>query len=113
MGAAVTPAEAKQAAADLRAAQALISTHEKWTKHYGARDQAGANVDVDSRDAVCWCMAGAVYRITKKFDSPAAICLRAVVGPISVWNDAPSRTHVEVMGAFERAIAFAESEVSR
>jgi hypothetical protein len=30
--------------------------------------------------------------------------------PVANWNDAPERTHADVMAAFDRAIALAESE---
>ena len=38
------------------------------------------------------------------------IAINARVCEIPSWNDAPERTHAEVLDAFDRAIALAESE---
>lgn len=87
----------------LRAAKALIDTPEKWLR-YGVRDgdrrcMLGALLDQPEHGEV-WGQAQALLLdacVPKVF----AQCL-------SNWNDAPERTHADVMDAFSRAIELAE-----
>lgn len=100
-----------QLAQDLRAAKALIDTPEKWTK--------GKLIRRDENDQICaMCSIGAIYVATqetlnarhyaaKAAFREAAGCVEGL--SISYWNDAPERTHAEVMAAFDRAIEKAEA----
>lgn len=58
------------------------------------------------------CAAFAVFR-THLEDSPMAYCtLQEAVGTKGVagWNDAPERTHEEVLAAFDKAIEIARAQ---
>ena len=86
----------------LRRARALIDRPEKWCK--GALS-----------DGKRMCMLGALMMAEEGYDDGyygANTLLRKAIGSahamISVFNNAPERTHVEVMDAFDRAIVLAE-----
>jgi hypothetical protein len=92
----------------LKAAKALISDEVRWTKGGNARDKDGAHVSAKSKNAVCWCMGGALLVIRSNRSSEKL--LRQVCGgSIARFNDAPATTHADVMAAFDRAIALAEA----
>lgn len=87
----------------LRRAKALIDTPEKWGKDsygFGNRPKCAmgalAAVNVGVNDSIWF----------------ASSFLEAVTGAgcIESWNDEPERTHADVMSAFDKAIALAESE---
>jgi len=92
-----------QLIADLEAAKNLISTPEKW--HQGELRKYG-----EDEKPCKWCALGACYQLTERSDymryRDMARALKDVVGmPVHDWNDAPERTHGEVLAAFDRAIA--------
>jgi hypothetical protein len=101
----------------LREARALIDTPEKWTQGANARDAAGRKVPAYSSRARCFCMTGAVIRVMAGgFDAavPVLGALRKGAnglegGSPHLWNDAPERTHAEVLAAFDRAIEAAQA----
>lgn len=93
--------------AELRAARALIDSPEKWTQGAFAR-RADSEHACSIRDvgATRFCAAGAVVRAGGGGDATAA--LREATGHFGglyAWNDAPERTHAEVLAVFDRAIA--------
>lgn len=91
----------------LRAARALIEQPERWTTTYLARNKQGRITGHASEDAVCWCAIGAIYKVTTDDPSPYLDVLRRITGnDLSGFND--SRTHAEVLDAFDRAIEIAE-----
>ena len=113
----------------LKAAKALIDMPEKWTQGHPARDAWGWKVRIDSRDATQFCMNGARLRALnavayparcgvddqvrqhRRLDDATQRLLREACGEyVPSWNDAPERTHTEVMEAFDRAIELAEAE---
>lgn len=102
-----------QLADNLRAAKALIDTPEKWTKGAFARGRHGFSVDVSSPIATCFCLRGAVHAVTGNGRRTRDVfsALERAVGRrgLAQWNDRISRTHADVMAAFDQAIAAAES----
>jgi len=100
----------------LRAAKALISRPEAWTKHTNARDAQGKKIASRNPAAVCFCGFGALMRVnpekTAKRDQTYFYLKRIVPDRLDYveWQDAPERTHDEVMNVFSRAIAQAEAE---
>jgi hypothetical protein len=97
---------------DLIAVRELLSAPERWTKGYGARNSEGTPVDSFSPDACCWCLVGACARVTEaneagnsgRFDVLRA-SLRPKAGPCLVrLNDAPERTHAEILAVIDKAI---------
>ena len=94
----------------LIAARALIDTPERWVK---------------GRKPGCWCAGDAIMASLPRYTVPsirwppvpqygvtnarnaALRALECAIGnghEIASWNDAPERTHAEVMAAFDRAI---------
>ena len=115
----------------LRAARERISTPERWTKGVYAIDSDGCAVDTSDRRACAWCALGALAASlpcrdpdilgmrTPLFDEARALLsagvprnagVRSCHWSVSFWNDAPGRTHAEVLATFDRAIALAEAE---
>lgn len=96
----------------LIAARALIEAPERWTKGEFARNKEGEKCHANSDAASCYCMEGAILSQSGKWPLKARACaiLRASLASaitIPVWNDAPERTHAEVLAAFDRAIELA------
>jgi hypothetical protein len=63
--------------------------------------------------AVCFCIVGAIERTHGDADFQAWEALRDAAnggtGSVAEWNDAPERTHAEVMDAFDAAIRAEEA----
>ena len=92
----------------LRRAKALIDSPEKWWKKVEQQPAAeGSNCALTALIQVAW-QRGAHHS--------AEDALGEVLGmndpshDIPVWNDAPERTHAEVMAAFDKAIAAEEAK---
>lgn len=78
-------------------ARKLIDREEMWGKGYSNQRPGKFCVG----HAIC-IAAGAGYYLTA---STAFRAANGKIGAISSWNDAPERTHAEVLAAFDRAIA--------
>lgn len=101
----------------LNAAADLIEPEGRWTQGTLARDEAGLEVhNPDDAEAYCWCVAGAIQRVTGGGWSDADFAIyhasrRAVLGAVGLgeddsiapWNDAPERTQAEVITALRQA----------
>jgi len=102
----------------LIAARAKIERPECWTQRAFAKTALLNKAKVDSQRAVCWCALGAIAAITREDpnyvnDDVYWLLHRAMGLPaneiaVAAWNDAPGRTHAEVLAVFERAIKAAE-----
>lgn len=93
----------------LIAARAKIDAPERWTQGVVARNADGHPTYISAENAVCWCIAGAITSVGGD-DVACGVFLRATgTKHIGKWNDDPTRTHAEVLAAFDRAIAAAES----
>lgn len=94
----------------LIAARALIATPDRWTKHTSARDANDAPVIISDNNAICFCAGGAIEKAAPgSFDKLAKFIMMAngLRWILTAWNDAPERTHAEVLAAFSRAIELA------
>jgi hypothetical protein len=110
-----TAGRVKTVADLLRDAKAKIAGPEAWTQGVLARDTAGVAVDPTNPDACRWCAEGAVVAATgqQTFEEASDRCLaylRASCGEAALfaWNDAPERSHEEVLEVFDFAILTAE-----
>lgn len=84
----------------------LLSDPSRWTKGATARNSIGNIVSSYDPTAVCFCLIGAIFRIYPD-DYPNAFNERVAIhkqleGRLSNhdivgWNDAPERTHEEVL----------------
>lgn len=102
----------------LTEAKALINTPERWTKGKFAALADGSSAHWDNPNATCYCIVGAIFLAEEHMNVAASptttrAIMKAVGAKISrdvsVWNDAPERTHAEVMDAFDRAIELAKA----
>lgn len=105
-----------QTVRDLEAARKLIEKPENWCKGAEARDADGNRVSDYSTKAVSYCALGAISRATKgrgatrRYSAAWSALERAtVVGSIAAYNDAPRRTHKQILKLFDRAISRARS----
>lgn len=95
----------------LRRARALIDTPEKWCKGALVRDGAFC-----VRGALKTAISGSIWAA---FDPLLTRAEQALGFPgfdgvhseprLPSWNNAPERTHADVMAAFDKAIALAEA----
>lgn len=90
----------------LIAARALIDTPEKWVKGAFA---------LHTDHGTCYCLAGALLKATpgdifnEDFAAAGTVLKKAINSPsadfrLHLWNDAPERTHSEVLAVVDRAI---------
>ena len=113
--------------ADIRlhlvAARALIDTPERWAQHSFYRTTKGRrfNHDKDEQEIGSRCASAAIADATAKgYSLYAAVHLREtfqrhtgqVYLGVPEWNDAPERTHAEIMQGFDWAISedYAEAD---
>lgn len=82
----------------------LLSDPARWAQCGYALNALRHCVDVDSPEAVCWCLSGArirTYGYTSKGSEADAVDREFAnrIGSIDVelWNDQPARRHAEVM----------------
>lgn len=80
----------------------LLSDPSKWTKKAIARDANNNKVGSGDPTAVCFCLIGAVFKLHPfSFDDRQnlyeKIETKVPRGDIVGWNDAPERTHEEVL----------------
>lgn len=104
---------------DLKAIRELLSVPERWTQGTGARNELGYKVAISNDQAVCWCIDGAAVKVTTRGGGGGGSILRyealvqafAYIHPDFVWwNDAPERTHAEVLALLDKAIDIARAE---
>jgi hypothetical protein len=104
------------AAQILRAARERITVPKRWTQKAMARDADGKPLYWwNGPHAACWCPSAAMLLLDPydhhSFSTAVRLFRQAIGGAnIGLWNDAPGRTHAEVLDAFDRAIALAEAE---
>ena len=93
----------------LKAARDLISDPARWTQGWFAKNERGLNVSEDHPDACCWCVLGAMKRVSSSsigFHQAAAILRNRSMFrlfDLSEFND--THTHAEVLALFDAAIA--------
>lgn len=93
----------------LKRARETISKPERWTQGAYARDARGYPIGVGHSDAVCFCATGAIARGAPDPEARALAQMGVRIGRrpvegLAAWNDAPERTHAEVLAAFDSAI---------
>lgn len=83
----------------------LLSKKSCWTQRAYARKSDGESCRSEDRDAVCWCMSGALRRCAMDDGytdgSKLARLMEKIGVPLSIWNDNPNRTHEEVVAALK------------
>ena len=98
----------------LTKAREILTPKKNWTQGTMARNSEGYMTLLRNEEAVCFCALGAVERAyydLAGWDPSAApqevfdpLYEAVGEGGVALWNDRPSRTHEEVLAAFDRAI---------
>ena len=82
----------------------LLSSREKWTQGESSRDSFGNPVDINSPNAVCWCLSGALYKCYRA--SKVAFLMPRVQNLFQVhvidWNDDPRTRFEDVKALVDR-----------
>lgn len=102
----------------LIAARALIDAPEKWCQGMNAVDADGNQVWPTNPRAKARCGSGALSKVCQVYQSDVEdgqkawdILADVVGGLFSNWQDEPSRTHAEVLAAWDAAIAIATARI--
>lgn len=103
------PERVDAAVAVLARARELIADERRWCKRAFAVAWLDIPVPVGSRYARRFCALGAIMRAGRELRLPVEDASRALewqtVIQVADWNDDKVRTHVEVVAAFDAAIA--------
>jgi hypothetical protein len=97
----------------LQAARNLIKKPQNWTKYaFARRSSRGVQVSWTDPEAKCFCGLGAIRKASEGnygLDEKATnlLCEAIEGGPFSVFNDADTTTHKDVLLAFDTAIQLA------
>lgn len=78
----------------------LLEAPERWTQGVLARRADGDPWFVNSDEAVCWSLVGAIERVYRNTRFVSGVCWRVgneVNNFPQKWNDDPERTHAEVL----------------
>ena len=97
----------------LRAARALVDTPEKWWQKNGHNSGA--------LGCTCTCAGLALtdaptdyererFAARRFFASTLGLDVGQLATAVFEWNDAPERTHADVLAAFDKAIEAAEAQ---
>lgn len=89
----------------------LLTDKSQWTQGANARNSSAEPVGLDSADAVCWCLAGALVRcyrngrrgsaLERDMDRHVRQITHGAYGNFVAWNDAPERTFNDIRQLIE------------
>ncbi len=74
-----------------------------WTQRAFARHINGNSIGYNSKNAVCFCVIGAILAAYKNEDDAIKKLSNFLVIDIAAWNDDPARTKEEVCAALRTA----------
>lgn len=97
----------------LVAARELLGDESRWTRDNLAHDVYGVEIDPRSKNAVCWCVMGAVQKFSPGagYQGAALSRVHSVVGEsIDEFNDNPTTTHADVLRVLDAAIERAKQD---
>jgi hypothetical protein len=95
-------------AESLRKVRELLAVPERWTQGWLAKTDSGREVSALCPTACSFCLVGATERAVSAadvFDTVEALIRASGADWLALWNDTPGRTHAEVLGLIDRAIA--------
>lgn len=84
----------------------LLSDRTKWTQGCAARDEKGNQAYIESKDAVCFCLVGALDRCYGRMTEERFLAANKIkervkakngYATIPEYNDAPTRTYEQVL----------------
>lgn len=101
----------------LRGARTLLAEREGWRKNGFAGMTDGNICALMSEEAVCFCLAGALYRVMGVRPPENGRAIEDAVRAMGFvyrqrliwWNDDPERTHADVLERLDNAIAKLEA----
>jgi hypothetical protein len=103
----------KQMLEDLCAVRELLDRPSRWTKGAFARNDAGVVVSPLSENAVCWCLLGAMHKVTGLSESRYEDLVRALdmAKPRIPWLGCLNEyaKHEEILELIDRAIVLGKS----
>lgn len=78
--------------------QELLTDESKWTKSHEARDSYGQPVDECSKEAVQWCLLGAIIKCynVDRIGICNKVRIRLDSFMLTSWNDAQNRTFNDI-----------------
>ena len=84
----------------------LFRDESKWAQGNYAYARNGKVVDPCSRNAICWCLIGAMHKCYRgRIDEELAHIARKAIGTVhyaTLWNDNPNRTFSQIKSAAKR-----------
>src|ERR1700686_449534 len=85
----------------VRKIKEILSSPEKWTQGYIAKDTHGKAVSTKDENAVCFCLIGATRKADPDFHYMTAhvfmpVRIEFATRGISTWNDDPERTYEDI-----------------
>lgn len=99
--------EGLRLARTFKAARELLTAEGAWTQGALARDAHGFVVPYDAPNATCWCLQGALHRVTESYDewSNAFYTLANELRVVPAWNDHRDRIQADVLQILDNLIA--------
>jgi hypothetical protein len=95
---------------ECRTVYELLESPERWHKGNYTNVADTLHTGINSPEATCFCILGAirkVYKLTRDSNEYAAILKASLelahYEYLHEWNDAPERTHAEVLEAVRKA----------
>lgn len=90
----------------------LIEPEGAWTQGALARGADGEPVEPEDRDATCWCISGALMRLSDGQFYELIKPVERVIGGriIPAWNDTKGRTQAEVVAKLREAATKAQEQ---
>lgn len=100
-----------------RQVRELLAVPERWTRGEFARRADGSPCGSKDPAAQCWCLVGAMCRLDddpiRGMEMLDAIRAATRSDSASVWNDAPGRTHADVLALLDRVVQRMERDGER
>lgn len=78
----------------------LLEDPKRWIKEDWSRNKKDRPVLPLSRNAICWCLEGAIFKVYRNHKIRCEIVDKIelfINTSIPEWNDAPQRTHKQVL----------------
>lgn len=92
----------------LRATRKLLTPTGAWTQCASARDAHGGPIAPYDKRAVCWCLEGAMRRVTGSDEGAWLDAFQLIAFEVLVpshWNDLPWRSQEHVLAMLDNLIA--------
>lgn len=102
----------------LEQAKEIIKLESNWTQNICARDIEGKDADVHSPNATCWCLDGAIMKVTNfehpnplrwpEYEKVETFVANSIGRNYATFND--EHTHAEVIAKLDEVIQEAKEQ---